>query len=358
MSGRDPAALAVDVVIDNYNYAEFLPAAIESALAQTHERLRVIVVDDGSTDDSAEVLRRYEDRVTAVLKENGGHASAFNAGFDRCEGDVVIYLDADDLLNPEAAARAAAAFAADERVVKTQSRMEVVDAEGGPTGLVKPPSHIPMPNGDVQAEELSQPFDLPWVPTSANAFGREAMAKVMPIPPEEYRMCAERYLVHLLPLLGRVVSLDFVGAYYRVHGDNAYESLDPQLNMDRLRLTIRVERSTAKGLLELAEREGIPYPERILSIADLANRMISLRLEPDLHPIPEDTRMGLVRSALAASRRRSNAGPAMKAMFAGWFAAMAVAPRPLARRLATLFLFPEKRPGLNKLLGRFQRSPG
>ncbi len=114
----------------------------------------MIVVDDGSTDDSAEVLRRYEDRVTVVLKENGGHASAFNAGFDRCEGDIVIYLDADDLLNPEAAARAAAAFA-DERVVKTQSRMEVVDAEGGPTGLVKPPSHIPMPNGDVCAEELS-----------------------------------------------------------------------------------------------------------------------------------------------------------------------------------------------------------
>ncbi len=65
-----------------------------------------------------------------------------------------------------------------------------------------------------------------------------------------------------------------------------------------------------------------------------------------------------MRSALAASRRRSNAGAAMKAMFVGWFAAMAVAPRPLARRLATSFLFPEKRPGLNKLLGRFQRSPG
>ncbi|MDQ2630932.1 MAG: glycosyltransferase [Actinomycetota bacterium] len=356
MSGRDPAELAVDVVIDNYNYAAFLPAAIESALAQTHERVRVIVVDDGSTDDSADVLRGYEDRVTVVLKENGGHASAFNAGFERCEGDIVIYLDADDLLRPEAAAEAAAAFAADERVVKTQSRMEVVDAEGGSTGLVKPPPHIPMPNGDVCAEELSQPFDLPWVPTSANAFSREAMRKVMPIPEDEYRMCAERYLVHLLPLLGRVNSLDHVGACYRVHGDNAYESLNPQLNMDRLRLTIRVERSTAKGLLELAAREGIPHPDRILSIADLANRMISLRLEPELHPVPEDTRTGLVREALAAARRRSNASAPMKAIFAGWFAAMAIVPRPLARRLATYFLFPERRPAINKLLGRFQRS--
>jgi hypothetical protein len=356
MNGRDPAELAVDVVIDNYNYAEFLPAAIESALAQTHERVRVIVVDDGSSDDSAEVAQRYADRITVVLKENGGHASAFNAGFERCEGDVVILLDADDLLRPEAAAEAAAAFAADERVVKTQSRMEVVDAEGGSTGLVKPPPHIPMPNGDVQAEELAQPFDLPWVPTSANAFGREAMAKVMPIPEDEYRMCAERYLVHVLPLLGRVASLDHVGACYRVHGDNAYESLNPQLNMDRLRLTIRVDRSTAAALLEVAQREGIPHPDRILSVADLANRMISLRLEPNQHPVSEDTRLGLLRAALAATRRRTNAGLAMKAMFVGWFAAMAAAPRPLAQRLATYFLFPERRPGMNKVLGRFQRS--
>jgi CTP:molybdopterin cytidylyltransferase MocA len=356
MSSGDGAALSVDVVIDNYNYGRFLGAAIESALAQTHQRVRVIVVDDGSSDDSVEVARRFGDRVTVVAKENGGHASAFNAGFERCEGDVVILLDADDLLLPEAAARAAAAFAADERVVKTQSRMEVVDGAGNPTGLVKPPAHIPMPNGDVCAEELSQPFDLPWVPTSANAFRRQAMAKVMPIPQREYRMCAERYLVHLMPLLGRVASLDHVGACYRVHGDNAYEALNPQLNMDRLRLTIRVDRATSIALLELARRERLPHPEQILSVADLANRMISLRLEPELHPIEGDTRAGLARAAAAAAARRTNAGVAMKAMFVGWFAAMALAPRPLARRLATAFLFPERRMTFNRLLGRLQPS--
>ena len=356
MNARDGSPLAVDILIDNYNYGRFLAAAIESALAQTHERVRVIVVDDGSSDDSLTVAGRFGDRVTVVAKENGGHASAFNAGFERCEGDVVILLDADDLLHPEAAAVAAAVFAADERVVKTQSRMDVVDGEGNPTGLVKPPAHIPMPNGDVCAEELNQPFDLPWVPTSANAFRREAMARVMPIPEREYRMCAERYLVHLMPLLGRVASLEHVGACYRVHGDNSYEALNPQLNMDRLRLTIRVDHATAAALLELARRDRIPHPEKILSIADLANRMISLRLEPQLHPISTDTRLGLVREAWAAARRRTNAGAAMKAMFVGWFAAMALAPRPLARRLATAFLFPERRMTFNRLLGRLQRS--
>jgi hypothetical protein len=356
MSARDGSALAVDIVIDNYNYGRFLAAAIESALAQDHERVRVIVVDDGSGDDSLEVARRYGDRVTVVAKENGGHASAFNAGFERCEGDVVILLDADDLLHRGAAAGAAAVFAADERVVKTQSRMEIVDGEGNPTGLFKPPSHIPMPNGDVCAEELGQPFDLPWVPTSANAFRREAMAKVMPIPAREYRMCAERYLVHLMPLLGRVASLDHVGACYRVHGDNAYEALNPRLDLDRLRLTIRVDRATAAALLELARRERIPHPEQILSIADLANRMISLRLQPQLHPIRGDTPGALARQAWTAARRRTNAGMPMKAMFVCWFAAMAIAPRPLGRRLASAFLFPERRLTFNRLLGRLQRS--
>jgi glycosyltransferase involved in cell wall biosynthesis len=350
------AELSVDIVIDNYNYAQFLGAAIESALAQTHEKVRVIVVDDGSTDSSKDVLREYEGRVEAVLKENGGHASAFNAGADRCQGDVVIFLDADDLLDPEAAARATAAFAADESVVKVQSRMEVVDAEGHSTGLVKPPPHIPMPNGDVRREELSQPFDLPWVPTSANSFRLEAMRRLMPIPEREYRMCAERYLVHLIALLGPVVSLDEVGAYYRVHGDNAYESLNPQLNLDRLRLTIRVEQSTAAGLLRVAGEIDLDHPAEILSVADLANRMISLRLAPGEHPVAADSRGSLLVAAWKATARRTNASPTMKAMFVAWFAAMAAAPRSLAQRLATAFLFPERRPGLNRLLGKFQRG--
>jgi hypothetical protein len=354
MSPPQAADLTVDIVIDNYNYGRFLPEAIESALAQTHERVNVIVVDDGSTDDSREVLRGYEDRATLVLKENGGHASAFNAGVELCEGDVVILLDADDILEPEAAARAAAAFAADERVVKVQSRMQVVDGKGRPTGTVKPPPHLPMPNGDVRAAELAFPFDLPWVPTSANAFRAEAMKRVMPIPEDEFRMCAERWLVHLIVLLGPVVSLEEIGASYRVHGGNSYEPSKPELDLARLRLTIRVEREISAGLLRLAGETGLPHPNRILSLADLANRMISLRLEPGEHPIAGDGRGSLLLDAVRAASRRSNVSPVMKPLFVAWFATMAAVPRGMARRLSLLFLFPEQRGTLNRVLGRFQ----
>ena len=73
---------SVAIVIDNYNYARYLVAAMESALAQSYDAVSVIVVDDGSSDESRESLR-LGDRVELVLKENGGQASAFNAGSRR-----------------------------------------------------------------------------------------------------------------------------------------------------------------------------------------------------------------------------------------------------------------------------------
>src|SRR5690242_15345928 len=80
------APLLVSIIIDNYNYGQYLQAAIESALGQTYHNIEVVVVDDGSTDDSREVIGRYDGRITAVLKENGGQASALNAGFVRSHG--------------------------------------------------------------------------------------------------------------------------------------------------------------------------------------------------------------------------------------------------------------------------------
>ncbi|HEX5713230.1 MAG TPA: glycosyltransferase [Solirubrobacterales bacterium] len=348
------ADLAVDIVIDNYNYARYLPAAIESACAQTHERVTVTVIDDGSSDDSRQVLRDYEDRVAVVLKENGGQASALNLGAERCRGDIVMFLDADDVLRPEAAAEVAAAFAAAPDAVKVQFRMDVIDAEGKPTGEIKPPDHVPMPDGDVRLAELSSPYDLAWMATSANAFRADALRRILPIPEDEFRTCADWYLVHLMALLGPVVSLGSVGGSYRIHGANNYEPQRAELDLHHLRETILFSASTSAELLKLADRLGLPHPREILSLADLANRMISLRLEPARHPFSGDNAVGLLRDAARASRRRGNASGAMKAMFVAWFAAMVVAPRPLARRLAIWFLFPQRRVGLNRLLGRLQ----
>lgn len=349
--------LVVDIVINNHNYGAFLEDAIESACAQTYGRVNVIAVDDGSTDDSRQVLARHRDRIGLVLQENGGQAAAINAGMGRCQGDVVIFLDADDVLRPETAARAAAAFAADEQVSKVQFRMEVIDAAGRPTGELKPAAHLPMPNGDMRMAELSSPYDLVWMATSANAFRAKTVRRILPVPAEKYPVTgADWYLVHLTALLGSVVSLDQVGAGYRVHGANSYELASKRIELDHLRQAIELAAATSEELLQLAAELRMERPAQILSVADLANRMTSLRLEPRRHPLPSDTRLQLLVDSVGAVRRRANASVAMKGAFVAWFAAMAALPRGLAARLAEPFLFPERRSWLNALLGRLQRS--
>jgi len=349
------SSLSVDVVVTNHNYGRFLPQAIESACAQTHPDVQVVVVDDGSTDDSREVLRRYEDRVEVVLKEQGGQASALNAGIARCRGEVLLVLDADDVLRPYAAARVAAAFAAGPRLSKVQFPMEIVDAEGNPTGAVKPGGHLRAPVGDQRRAELAYPFDLPWLPGGGTGFRTEAVRRILPIPAAEYpRSGADWYLVHLTALLGEAALLDEVCASYRVHGANAYEQDREEIDLDHVRTAIRFAGATTRSLEALADRLELQRPRRILSCADLANRLVSLRLEPQRHPVPSDRRRGLVGDAVRATRRRSDVAVPMKALFVTWFGLEAIVPKRLARRLAELFLFPGKRAGFNRLLGRFQ----
>ncbi len=355
MSGSrgDPA---VDIVIDNYNYGRFLTEAIESALEQSHRNTQVIVVDDGSTDSSREILHGYESRgVEVILKENGGQASALNAGIERCSGDVVIFLDADDVLRPQAAEAVAAAFCADPSLVKVQFRTEVIDAEGRPTGVIKPTPHLPMPGGDMRDDELVRPFDIVWMATSANAFRTESVRRIFPIPVEDFPASgADWYLVHLAALLGPVASLNGVWAGYRVHGENSYEQLHSELDLDHVRQAIEFAQPTTRALARLADELQLSYPRPILSVADLANRLISLCLAPEHHPVSGDRRRGLVRDAARAIARRGDLAVPMKLALLTWFAAMALVPRRLARRLALLFLFPERRRSINGLLGRMQ----
>jgi hypothetical protein len=348
--------IAVDVVIDNYNYDRYLAAAIESALAQTHP-VNVIVVDDGSSDGSKKVLDGYREKVTVVLKENGGQASALNAGAAQAKGDVIFFLDADDLLKPEAAARVAAAFAGPSPPARVQYRMDVIDADGRPTGEHKPFEHMALPSGDLRAAELAYSFDLGWMPTSANAFRADALRRVLPIPEQRFRILSDWYLVHLTTLLGPIVSLDDVCASYRVHGENNFEHDEAELDLERLRKNLPIARATTEELARLADELGLPHAARIESLADLGQRLISLRLEPDLHPFGDDRVSSVLLAAARTIPRRSDVSVTMKAVYAGWFTAMAVAPRRLARNLALYFLYPERRSGANnRLLGRLQQG--
>jgi glycosyltransferase involved in cell wall biosynthesis len=90
----------VSVVIPTYNYGRYIGQAIDSALAQTYRPCEIIVVDDGSTDNTSEVLSGYGNKIRAFTQPNGGPASARNRGIQCVQGEFIAFLDADDFWLP------------------------------------------------------------------------------------------------------------------------------------------------------------------------------------------------------------------------------------------------------------------
>src|SRR5579872_6189361 len=92
----------VSVLIDTYNHEQFIAQAIHSVLEQDMpmDDVEIIVVDDGSTDRTPEIVRTFESRVRLLRKTNGGQASAFNAGIPECHGEIIAFLDGDDWWAP------------------------------------------------------------------------------------------------------------------------------------------------------------------------------------------------------------------------------------------------------------------
>jgi len=207
----------VSVVINNYNYGRYVCSAIDSALQQSYEPVEIVVVDDGSKDDSRALIARYGRRIKAVFKDNGGQASAYNAGFAACQGDIVVFLDADDTLYRDAARHAVSAFT-DDRVAKAQFRLEIVDDEGKGSGI-----HIPagrMPNGDVLGMLLKYgSYGSP--PASGNVYRRRVLTPVLPMPESTWRIAADSVPALAAPFFGDVVSIDRVLGCYRVHNSGA-----------------------------------------------------------------------------------------------------------------------------------------
>jgi glycosyltransferase involved in cell wall biosynthesis len=126
--------LLVSVVIPNYNYGRFLPAALDGVLGQTHTALDVIVVDDGSTDDSAQVLARYDGRIRVLRQKNAGVSAARNAGIQASRGQAVAFLDADDVWDKEKIA-AQVERLANPQVGLVHCGIEFINAHGGSLGV-------------------------------------------------------------------------------------------------------------------------------------------------------------------------------------------------------------------------------
>jgi glycosyltransferase involved in cell wall biosynthesis len=328
-----PAGALVSVCIVNHNYGRFVDDAIASALSQTHHPVQVVVVDDGSTDDSIARLRRWGRRIEFVTQPNHGMGAALNLAFSRARGEYVIFLDADDCLHPDALARAVAEFTSHPGLSKVQFRMELVDEGLRHLGLV-PVREGLLPEGDLSAHVLRF-RSYPWLGPAA-VFSASALRRILPLDPDAYRVQKDYYLHQLTPLLGPIRSLDAPLYRYRRHGSNAH--LGRALDLDWLHDSIRRTVGLHDRLVALADELGMDGPPRDVrappDAAFIAFRLASLVIDPSTHPIAGDSRPALLRDGLRAVRLHPYLGRVRgRLLRAAWFVAVATAPRRVAARM-------------------------
>lgn len=280
----------VSIVIKNYNYDSFLGEAIDSALGQTYPHKEVVVVDDGSTDSSREVIAAYGDQIVPVLQENRGYAAAMNAGFAASRGQLILWLDSDDVFAPNKAERVVDAFCSRPGAAVIYHRLQNIDAAGRP--LFEPhPRDLWV--GSIKDRVQRSGGWWPRPPTSALAFPRTFLARIHPMPeltPSGVATRPDGYAGGLAPFFGEVVGLPDVLAKYRKHGQNVSLGYSMQ---DRIKLQESEHQQLSEGLHQLGRddsrlnlRQNLWYLEALYNMrgVSLAEFVISIMSCPLLSP--------------------------------------------------------------------------
>ncbi len=230
--------ILVSIVINNYNYGKFLKEAIESGLAQTYSNTEIIVVDDGSTDNSREIIRSYGVKIIPVLKENGGQASAFNAGFLASKGQIICFLDADDYYFSEKIAKIVELFEQYPNAGWIFHDLEDVDTNGLPLKEKRKRRINELKLVDLREVVLKGKKLTYWfTATSGLCFKKSIIEQILPMP-EEFCISSDSFVrfgaIYLSP---GVLSPDRLAAH-RSHGNNLY-AFRKDLGVERAKLGIR-----------------------------------------------------------------------------------------------------------------------
>jgi glycosyltransferase involved in cell wall biosynthesis len=239
----------VSVLITTYNYGRFIEEAIESALSQDFpsDQMEVLVVDDGSTDDTAERVRKYASKVRYFYQPNGGQASALNLGFVKARGEIIALLDGDDFFFPGKLARVVEAFEQDPALGMVYHPMQGWNMQ---TNECRE-SHYPLVSGS-PLENLER-FLWYFGPGTCVSYRRRSLDRLLPIP-EHIRMLADDYPGSLVVFVAPILALPECLSAYRVHGKNSFQNDETQMPMEtrknRLRLWQTVIDAKRKWLAE------------------------------------------------------------------------------------------------------------
>jgi len=207
--------MLISVLLNNYNYDKYISKAIESVLNQSYENFELIIVDDGSVDDSKEIIKYYakkDNRIKYFFQDNGGQASALNEGVKHCKGEIISFLDSDDEF-------------------KKDKLLEVVNAYKKGYEYILNDVEVIGKNVNVSIFKYGG-YNLFLVYyftyfvggiTSSISISKKLAKKIFPIKDEDFfRIRADDVIVFSAGMLSKSYYIDKKLTYYRIHGENRY----------------------------------------------------------------------------------------------------------------------------------------
>lgn len=266
------------IVVDTYNHERFIAQAIESVISQDFQNSEreILVVDDGSIDETPTIVQKFEPHVRLLRKVNGGQASAFNVGISEARGEVVAFLDGDDWWAPGKLSRVAAIFAENSAVGLVGHGLTEVHPDGS--------SRVETPR-DICSLKISSVQDAKkfrmlrgFLGTSRSSYRKAVLDRIGPVP-EVLKFEADEYLFTLAGFFADVSILNEALTFYRLHGGNLYQIMGGNDSSVRRKWQVIVD---LEGCLrKRLEEVGIPFTivRPILETVEVEADILRLKLD-------------------------------------------------------------------------------
>lgn len=312
------------VLIATYNQAEYLAETLDTVAAQTCGDYEVVVVNDGSSDDTEVVLAAWAERfrqghanrVAALTTANGGQSAAMEHGFSTCRGQWVCLLDSDDRWLPHKLERLAEAISATPGAGMVHHPLYVIDNKGERTGDIRP-KRARLSDGDLRAE-IRRTSRIVAPATSGMVLRADIFAQLVPMPTKAFRTAADMYLALGAGLLTPVRALEEPLAEYRMHPEGQH--VRTMLSPDGLGRWVALQQVLVRhfGIEEGAERNSY-FVRHDFALAKLRDGVSSQARE--------------FRRLIRATWLDHSFGLREKVLFTGYWTLCALAPRAVFRRL-------------------------
>ncbi len=258
----------ISALIDTYNQEHFIEQAIVSVLEQelSPSELEIVVVDDGSTDDTASLVAKFAPRVRYIHKKNGGQASAFNTAIPETHAPIVAFLDADDWWAKGKLRAVLDAFEQYPGIAAVGHGYFEVRDDSSRTEPVVPERTYCLNLANLEAARVAR-SGCAFLATSKLAIRRRTLDQIGPVS-EHFVFCADSILMALALALGGAIILDQPLGFYRLHRGNLYES----------RSTSPTDLRRKYEIVK-ANFEFLPF---YLSAAGVSSDAVSAFVKPDL----------------------------------------------------------------------------